>query len=188
MIKQMIIKKIVQFFNKAKEKFSNAIKPLENQYPLAKYRILTIDKDEEGDYTVLVQLVGKPHAFKMKPEAILADDKLTDSFSPRDIRTLTYLGYLGVSSPKYKILAQRLSEKDKKLVFAIQEKGSKKPIIKSADEITADPDFLKSLDQKDAHMIGFTTASEQSVTEKRVKEQLIEASQKERLLKNINQQ
>jgi len=176
---------VTQFFKKLSEKFIVMLKLLECSYPSIKYRILAIEKNEDEDYIALIQLVGKHQTFKMKPEAILADDEFTDSFSSRDIRTLTYLGYLEINSPKYKILAQRLSERDKKLIFAIQEKGNKKPIIKNADEITADPNFLKSLNPKDAHMIGFTTATEQSIAEKQMKEQLIEEVQKEKLLKNV---
>jgi len=104
----------------------------------------------------IVQKTNSAQVIKLKPEEILADDELTNSFSQHDIRTLTYLGYLGINSPKYKILAKRLSEKDSNLVFAIKERGKKGVIVKSAEEVSSDKDMLEKLDQKDAHEIGYT--------------------------------
>lgn len=139
-------------------------------------RVIAIEQDKHDNYIATVQLINKSHIFKMRPEEILADDKLTDCFSQRDIRTLTYLGYLEINSPKYKILAQRLSEKDNRLIFAIKEKGKDKPIIKTAAELSSDENILKSLDQKDAHMIGYTFANENLITEK---EQIMELIKKD---------
>ena len=117
------------------------------------YRLISVDLDENGNYIADVQLINKSQTFKMQPEEILENDYLTDGFSPRDIRTLTYLGYLGVHAPKYAILAQKLSKKDNKLIFAIKKRGQKKSIIRTADQITADPEFISNLNQKDAHLI-----------------------------------
>ena len=97
---------------------------------LYKFRVTSIEQDDKGDYRINAQVINKNMFVKMKPEEILADDELTNAFSPIDVRTLTYLGYLGLNSPQYKILAQRLSEKDNRLVFAIKEKGKKKPEVK----------------------------------------------------------
>lgn len=47
-----------------------------------------------------------------------------------------YLGYLGINSPKYKILAQRISE-DNNIIFAIKKKGDKNIYTKTANEILA---------------------------------------------------
>jgi hypothetical protein len=140
---------------------------------LYKFRVTTIEQDDNGDYSINAQIINKNMFVKMKPEEILADDELTNSFSPLDVRTLTYLGYLGLNSPQYKILAQRLSEKDNRLVFAIKEKGKKKPIIKTADEISTDEELLGSLDQKDAHMVGFTAANESAIIEKQQRKTLL---------------
>ncbi len=124
-----------------------------------KFRILHIEQTENQDFNVVVQIINKSHVFKMKPEEILADDSLTDSFCPRDIRTLTYLGYLGINSPKYTILAKRFKENNQS-VFAIQEKYSKKILVKTSDEISANKDILSGLNQIDAHMVGFSTGTE----------------------------
>lgn len=141
-------------------------------------RITTIEKDKHENYIATVQIVNKSHIFKMRPEEILADDKLTDCFSQRDMRTLTYLGYLEINSPKYKILAQRLSEADSRLIFAIKERGKDQPLIKTAAELSSDENILKSLDQKDAHMIGYTSASEQMLMDKKRIQELLEQQTK----------
>lgn len=148
------------------------------------YRILAIEEVEDSEYEATVQITNKSHTFKMKPEEILSDDKMTDSFGPRDIRTLTYLGYLGVNSPKYKILANRLYEKDSNIIFAIKEKGKKGCIVKTAEEISTDEKFLSQLSQRDAHKIGYTTGSQNIVKEKTLKQKLIEEHKKIKSEKN----
>jgi hypothetical protein len=153
--------------------FSALLTFLGQNTPKIHYRLLSVEKDEHEDYLATVQVINKKAVFKIKPEEILGNDQLTDSFSARDIRALTYLGYLGINAPKYKILAQRLSEQDQTLFFAIQEKGKKHPIVKTANEISADTALLKSLDQQDAHRVGFIAATEQAEVEKKMRARLI---------------
>lgn len=129
-----------------------------------KFRVLRIEKTEDDEFNVIVQLINKNQVFVMKAEDILANDALTDSFYPRDIRTLTYLGYLGINSPKYTILAKRFKENNQ-LVFALQEKKSKKILVKTSDEISANKDILGGLNQMDAHMVGFSTATDHVIQE-----------------------
>jgi len=52
-----------------------------------------VDESDDKEYIVTIQIINKSVTFRMKPEEILAKDALVDQFSPRDIRTLTYLGY-----------------------------------------------------------------------------------------------
>ena len=137
-----------------------------NTFP---YRVVNVEQDNKQIYHVTVQVVGKNATFKMRPEDILAVDRMTDQFSPRDVRTMTYLGYLGINSPKYKILAKRLSEGNDKLVFAVHKKGSDEVAVKTASEISTDEEILKNLDQHDAHMVGYTTATEQTLAEEKQK-------------------
>lgn len=136
------------------------------------YKIASIEKTDE-DYIATIQMKNTSNTMRMKPEEILSDDKLTDSFSPRDIRTLTYLGYLGINSPQYQILAQRLSEHDSKLLFILKEKGNKKVFVKTADELSADKELLNKLSQADAHSIGYTSGAEIIQSEKEKMKQLI---------------
>jgi len=74
---------------------------------------------------VTIKVINKNISFTIKPDEILAKDSMVDLFSPRDVRTLTYLGYLGINSPKYKILARRLSENNDKTIFALQKRGGR---------------------------------------------------------------
>jgi hypothetical protein len=140
------------------------------------YRVISIDQDDLANYIANIQIVGKSHVFKAKPEEILADDNFTNSFSQKDVRLLTYLGYLSVNSPKYKILAQRLSEQDNKILFAILKRGEKAPTVKTAEEISADSEIIQCLNQKDAHLIGYATATEQISRDEKQKQQLRESN------------
>lgn len=137
------------------------------------YRIIEILQDSDDDYIVKVQVINKSMTFNIKPEEILAEDEIVNRFSPCDIRTLTYLGYLGINSPKYKILAKRLSENDQKLVFALKKKGNTKLVTKTADEIIKEKDILDNLNAKDAHIIGYTLATETAKAEKKQKEEAL---------------
>lgn len=144
------------------------------------YRLADIEEDKEGYHIAVIQIVGKGITYKIKPEELLADDKYIEKFSQKDIRALTYLGYLNVNKPKYKVLAKKHSIKLNKMIFALQKKGEKKPLVKTADQISIDEEILASLDQKDAHMVGYITATEHTLLEEKQKQQL----KNERLLKN----
>jgi hypothetical protein len=132
------------------------------------YRLVNIAETDTGSHIATVQVSSKNITFKTKPEEILANDKLVDQFSPRDIRTLTYLGYLSINSPKYKILAQRLSERNDKVLFALRRKGESKLIVKTADEILKEKEILNNLDGKDSQVVGYTVASESLESEKQL--------------------
>lgn len=138
-------------------------------------RVIKVAKNKNGDYEATIQSIGNRVAFKMRPEEILADDKMTDQFSPRDVRTLTYLGYLEANSPKYKILAKKLSKQDNRMVFALHKKGKKQMEIKTAREISQQKDIIQQIDQEDAHMVGYTAATEAMLEEQKEKEKLIES-------------
>ncbi len=62
------------------------------------------DKDEKW---VVVRVVGKSTIFKIRPNEILANDDLTETFGPKDVRTLTYLEYHNMNDPKYKIISEK---------------------------------------------------------------------------------
>lgn len=140
------------------------------------YRVVEILENEEAEYTIHIQLIGKGLTFYAKPEEILADDKLVDQFSPRDIRTLTYLGYLGINSPKYKILAKRLVD-DEKIVFAIKKKGEKEVLIKTAAEILSAQEIISKMHPNDAKAVGYIEAKEDAEKEKKLKADILNKKQ-----------
>lgn len=89
------------------------------------HRIVNIEKNETDTYHIIIQVIGKNTILKMEPEKILADDDIVNRFSPTDIRTLTFLGYLGIHGQKYKILAKQLSGTNDQISFALQKNGRK---------------------------------------------------------------
>ena len=169
------MKIISKLLNKIKNSFQrlHCFVREETGYYRPAYRIVSIEKNEVEEYFVTIQVIGKSISYKTKPEKLLADDKLVNLFSPIDIRNLTYLGYLGINAPKYKILAKQLSEEKGQTLFAIHKKGDAGHHIVTATEISTNEEILQGLSQHDAHMVGFPTATEQAATEKLQKEELI---------------
>ena len=158
-----IIKRVIKNLGSLMEKSSKT--------PI--YRVVEIERSHDNSYCIIIQKRYSSQTLKLKPETILSDDALTDSFSPRDIRTLTYLGYLGIHAPQYKILAKNLNKKDKKLHFELQQKGKKKTIVKTAEEIAKDKSILNKLSQKDAHEIGFVAATQHTDSERKIMRDLV---------------
>jgi hypothetical protein len=138
------------------------------------YRLAEI-REENDEYIVVIKMIKRNIAFETKPEDILANDFLVDRFSPRDIRTLTYLGYLGVNGPKHKILAQRLSQNEK-TTFVLKKKGEKKVILKTADKIIQETNIILGMSSQDAKTIGYAVAAEAAAEEKKQKQALLKES------------
>lgn len=130
------------------------------------YRLVEIIKSED-EHKLVIQVVHKNITFKIKPEELLADDSIIDLFCPRDVRTLTYLGYLDMNSPQYKILAKRLTP-NSQVAFALKRKSDKKIIIKTPREIVHEK-MLNNLDATDAQLVGYTAATESVALEKKQK-------------------
>jgi hypothetical protein len=149
------------------KKISTYLKQLsqKNSYTPA-YRILDLFEDENKNYTVHIQIINKNLNFHARPEELLAKDNIVDKFSPRDVRTLTYLGYLGINAPKYKILAQRMV--DNKTLFVIKKRGEKNMILKTGDELMQENEIISSMESSDAQIIGYTVATEDIQREKSI--------------------
>jgi hypothetical protein len=150
----------------------------ENKAYIPFYKLIEIIKEDDC-YKVMIKVVNKNITFQASPEEILANDALVDQFSPRDIRALTYLGYLGINSPQYKILAKTLSTKSDQIIFTLRKKGNKKIITKTADEILNENNIISNLGSEDAKVIGYTVASETIAREKAQKEELLKSLGKE---------
>lgn len=133
-----------------------------------RYRLLEIFKDDEDKFTALIQIVNKNATFHAKPEEILADDAFVDYLPPRDVRTLTYLGYLEINQPEYKILAQRLSITNSN-IFVVKKRGDKKPIIKTAAEINQESEIILNMSASDAKTVGYALATSEFNQEKQEK-------------------
>jgi len=132
------------------------------------YRIVDIVENDKGQFKAIIQLVGKNDFFEMKPEEILSDDKMTESFHQHDIRLLTYLGYCGINTPQYKILAKKLLANEN-IELAIYDNKSEKFSIKNLDDIaTNDEIMIKNLTQQDAYDLGFAHGRKSILDEKNV--------------------
>lgn len=148
--------KIVCVYNDIKQQRDKMLfKPL--------YRLVEII-EENDEYTVVIKIIQKNVTFKVKPEEILANDELVDQFSPRDIRALTYLGYLGINSPKYKVLAKQFSESNR-VTFVIRKKGEKGLLNKTAAELSSQISVLNEMKSIDAHVVGYMAAIESLASE-----------------------
>jgi hypothetical protein len=136
------------------------------------HRIINIEQENSSDYIVTIQLIGKNVIQKIAPEELLANDTMVNCFSPTDIRTLTYLGYLDINAPKYRILAKQLSQKHDQILFALYKKGEPKFSVLTANEIIKNQEIINGLSQQEAYMLGMTHASEQKIVEEKQKELL----------------
>lgn len=58
--------------------------------------------------------------------------------------------------------------------LVVEEKGSKKKLITTASEISENDYIIQELDSRDAHLIGFLTANEQSIKENNIKNELLD--------------
>lgn len=157
--------RIKNFLTKYKESRSTTFTP--------SYRLVEIVQKGDENFVVTIQVINKNITFQTKPEEILAEDNLVNQFSPTDIRALTYLGYLGINSPKYKILAKNLSVQDNSIIFTIKKKGEKEPISMKASDLAKDKNLLNNIHPNDAHIIGYTAGMEQTANENALKKEIL---------------
>ena len=132
------------------------------------YRIVEILQNQQDSYFIRIQLINKNVIFDVDPIEVLAHDEMVDKFSPRDIRTITYIAYLGLNTPKYKIVSQRII--DIQSSFTIKEICSSKIIVKSVQEILHDPEIFSKLSPKDMQLLAYSSAM-QKIQDDRVKNQ-----------------
>lgn len=135
------------------------------------YKLVEI-QEEDNEFTVRIKVIQKNITFLVKPEDILADDNLVNQFSPKDVRALTYLGYLGINGPKYEILAKQLSQNDK-ITFLLKKNGNKNIVAKSATEIYNAVDIIKNMKSEDAQAVGYIAAMESIQLEQKQKSELV---------------
>jgi hypothetical protein len=136
------------------------------------FRIVEIKHNKLNECVVKVQMIGKATVFECTPHEIVANDQVLEGFSKKDIRTLTYFATNEIRKPKYKILVQEFSDVLNKIKFKLGMRGSAEPVEKTAEQISLDKELLNKLNAEDAHLVGFTTATEQMLKEKEEMEKL----------------
>jgi hypothetical protein len=130
------------------------------------YKLVDIKEDKHDKVHLSIQVVGKAIVFKSTPEEILADDKLVEEFSSKDIRTITYYACQRMNKPKNKIVIKRFCEKLNRMVFGVKNVSKNQVEEKTAKDISLDKDVIKSLSPEEAHMVGYTSANEKGMDEK----------------------
>ncbi len=140
---------------------------LRNLYNNQEYfRIINIKHNSQNECTIVIQIVGKATFFETTPQEIVANDKLIEGFSKKDIRTITYFATQEIKKPTFKILVQEFNDNLNKMTFKIGKRGSSQAIEKTASEITLDKPLLNQLTPEDALKVGYAIASEQHLKER----------------------
>lgn len=158
--------------------FQNYLKLILANYQIVKHQSLQdayriVEKFERnGKVFLKIQVVLKNIIFELTPEEIVADDKLLEHFSRKDVRTISYYACEEIKKPKTKIVFQEFCEKLNRMIFGIRKNSENTTTTKTANEISADPEILKDMSQEDAHTIGYITATELMLKEKEQIEKL----------------
>jgi hypothetical protein len=130
------------------------------------HRIVEHNKDASGQHEITVQISGKNLVFKTSPQEIMADDRLLESFSKKDIRLLTYLACEDIKEPTHEVLGQKFIRNMNQFFFKLKHGKTGEEMEKSAEEISANPELIKQLSPQDAHKIGFVAAGDSVKKEK----------------------
>lgn len=136
------------------------------------YRIVGKEIGTDGECHLIVQVIGKAITLKAKPQELAADDRMLEGFSRKDVRVITYYACTELKQSKRKIIVLRFCNNLNKMIFGIKKRGTEDIEQKTANEISLDKALLSELSQEDAHMVGFTTASEQVLRDKAVIDKL----------------
>lgn len=139
---------------------------LQQQSQQDAYRIVNQETNDKGHMRLVVQIVGKSITFKASPEELAADDQILERFSRKDVRTITYYACKEIKKPKARIIFQEFREKLNKMIFGIYHRDSQNVEERTSDQISLDKDLLNEMSQEEAHLVGYTTASEQILSEK----------------------
>ncbi len=123
------------------------------------YRIIGLKSKQNK---LIIQLVGKSLIIELSPHEIVADDKLLEGFSKKDIRAITYLACEIIKKPKYKIIMQEFSEEYSEMKFQLKEVLGKTVITKSAIQILLDKDILTNMSNDDIKSISYMAGYEYS--------------------------
>jgi len=140
------------------------------------YKIVAKEANKSGVTRFTVQLSGKATTFKLTAQEIIADDSLMEGFSKQDIRTVTYYACQDLHKPKTKVVIQNFCEKLNKTVFGIKHFGEEDIKQMTASDISLDKELLRSLNQEEAHLVGYVSANDKIAEEKAMMEKLLSES------------
>ena len=135
------------------------------------YKIVGKEKNENtNEDQFIIQVNGKNVFLKLSPSSLMNDEAMLRGFSSLDVRTITYMACQTEKATNkkkslYRIIAQFFSKNRKEEMFSIQEENNIVQIIKSAQEISSNPELIKKFNAEDAHRIGYITGIEQAIVE-----------------------
>jgi hypothetical protein len=130
---------------------------------MAIYKLIEVKENKNDGVVLVVQLNGTATIFQTTPEEVLADDALTEKFSSKDIRSITYHACQHMAKPKSRIALKRFCQKLNKIVFGIKHFNKEQIEEKTAKDISLDKNLINNLSSEDAHLIGFMTANEDQI-------------------------
>lgn len=130
------------------------------------YRLAEAKQSADGQYHLLIQVIGKASTFECKPQDIVADDRLLEGFSKKDIRTITYFACSHLKKPKYKIVMQEFCEKFNRVLFRVKGQASDEAMVKTAGQIAVDKNLINNLSREDVQSVSYMAGYEHSSFEK----------------------
>lgn len=136
------------------------------------YRIVEINEKKDGGCQFTIQVIGKNLTFKTTARKLAADDKMLESFSRQDVRTITYFACQEINEPKYKIMVKEFCAQFNRIIFSLIKRDSNKTVQKTADQVSIDKTFLNNLSQEDAHTVGYIAAAERIGMEESKKQEI----------------
>lgn len=136
------------------------------------YRIVEVKNHTHETCKVRVHIVGTDKTIEWIPQDILADDRLLEGFSKKDIRTLTYYACKEINKPKFKIISHGFSDRLKKVLFLIKNLKTNEEAEATASKISLNKEMINQLNPEDAHRIGYWCGNEEVLKEKEMLEKL----------------
>jgi hypothetical protein len=143
------------------------------KYQSVNYPYKIVSKElckKTGEEKLIIQVAGKNVFLRLSPQELVRDEAALRSFSPLDVRNITYLAcnlenLSKKGRPFYKIVSQFFSHTRQEEMFVIQAENSTAQITKSAQDISSDPELINNFNTQDAHKIGHIAGSEQVAME-----------------------
>jgi hypothetical protein len=129
------------------------------------YRIIEVNQSA-GQCKVIIQVTGKSTFVECTPQEIVANDRMLEGFSKKDIRSLTYLACESIKKPTYKIVMQKFCSNFNKMLFKLRKCNSNEVILKTANQISLDKNLINSLSHEDIQSISYMAGYEHSLNEK----------------------
>lgn len=130
------------------------------------YRVVEVRQSSSGQYKLAIQVIGKSTVVECTPREIVANDRMLEGFSKKDIRAITYFACEQSQKPMYKIIMQEFCDTLNKIFFKLKKRDSNEIISKTAGQISLEKNLINNLSQEDMCSISYAAGYEQSSLEK----------------------